>query len=234
MAAQKVPAFVPGNYPSSKYKVTQASHQIGDLTIQVIQAKKRKPNGSAPRFCRAWVEVSRGDKLMRRIYYGDFEPVGYSFGVFIPGKQPSADYFALIKEGDYDGHLLLIDKQGAVTDLMGGFFFVTADGKFIVSQYSSDNSGLAVFDLKAHRLLMQSTEIPYIQNWYKDHSGYFFIESEWSNGSSYPHEKPDVAYRLDLSGRKVVKIGMDPQHLKSAARVEYDFDPRKYADCVSR
>lgn len=234
LAAQKAPAFAPRDYPSTEYKVTRASHPLGDVTIQVIQAKKRKPNGSAPSNCRAWVEVSRGEKLLRRIYYGDIDPVGFSYGVFVPAKQPDADYFALVKEGDYDGRLLLVDKQGVVTDLLGGFFFVTADGRFIVSEYSSDESGLAVFDLKVHRLLMQSTEIPNFQSWYKDRSGYFFTESEWSNGSPYPHEKPDVAYRLDLKMRKVVKSGMDPQRLKSATRVEDDFDPRKSPDCVSR
>jgi hypothetical protein len=234
LAAQKAPAFAPRDYPSVEYKVTRASHTLDDVTIQIIQAKKQKPNRSAPSYCRAWVEVSRGKKLLQRIYYGDMEPVGYSYGVFVPAKQPSADYFALVKEGDYDGHLLLVDKQGVVTDLMGGSFFVTAGGRFIVSQYSSDSSGLAVFDLQAQRPLLQSKEIPYIQNWYKDGSGYFFTESEWSNGNPYPHEKPDVAYRLDWNGRKVVKSGMDPQRLKSATRVEDDFDPRKSPDCDSR
>jgi hypothetical protein len=234
LAAQEAPAFNPRAYPSAKYQVTRTSHILGGVTIQIIHAKKRKPNGSPPSYCRAWVEVSRGENLLRRIHYSDFEPVGFSYGVFVPAKQPSEDYFALVKEGDYDGHLLLVDREGVVTDLLGGFFFVIAGGRFIVSEYLSDESGLAVFDLKAHRLLMQSTEIPDIQNWYKDGAGYFFTESEWSNGSPYPHEKPNVAYRLDLSGRKVVKISMGPQQLKSAARVEHDFDPRKSADCVSR
>jgi len=234
LAAQKAPAFTPHDYPSTEYKVTRASHTFGDVTIQVIQAKKRKPNQSAPSYCRAWVEVSSEGRLLKRIRYSDFEPVGYSYGVFVPAKQPSADYFTLVKEGDYDGHLLLVDRRGVVTDLLGGRFFVTAGGRFIVSEYSSDSPGLAVFDLKARRLLLQSTEIPYIQNWYKDSAGYFFTESEWSNGSGSPDEKPNVAYRLDLKGRKVVKISVDPQRLKSAAHVEDDFDPRKSPDCVSR
>lgn len=232
--AQKSLPFTPRDYPSAAFKVTRTSHALGDLTIQVIHAKRRTASASAPRYCRAWVEVSRGEKLLRRVFYGDIEPVGYSYGVFVPAKQPSADYFALVKEGDYDGHLLLVDKQGVVTDLLGGSFFVTTGGKFIVSEYSSDSSGLAVFDLRAHRILLKSKEIPYIQNWYKDRAGYFFTESEWSNGSGSPHEKPGLAYRLDLNGRKVAKISKDPEQLKSAARVNDDFDPRQSPDCVSR
>lgn len=234
LVAQKVPAFVPRDYPNTKYQVTQTSRSLDGVTIRIIHTKKRKPDGSAPNYCRAWVEVSRAEKLLRRIYYRNIEPVGYSYGVFVPTKQPSTDYFALVKEGDYDGHLLLVDKQGVVTDLLGGTFFVTDGGRFLVSQYSSDSSGLAVFDLNAHRLLLKSTEIPYIQNWYKDGSGYFFTESDWSNGSPYPHEKPDVAYRLDLNGRKVVKSESDAQRLKAASRIDDDFDPRQSRDCVSR
>jgi len=233
-SAEKVPAFTPRDYPSAKYQVTQSSHELNDVSIRVIQVKKRKPDGSAPSYCRAWVEVSRGKTLLRRIHYSDFEPVGFSYGVFVPLKQPSADYFALVKEGDYDGHLLLVSREGAVTDLLGGFFFLTADKRFLVSEYSSDSSGVAVYDLQAHRLVFQSKDVPYIQKWYRDSSGYFFTESEWSNGSPTPHEKRDSVYRLDLSARKIVKASVDPKGLQSATRVGFDFDPRQLKDCTSR
>lgn len=225
--AQKVPTFSPRDYPSSQYLVTQASHTLGDVTIQIIQAKRRKPDGSAPHFCRAWVDVSRGEKLLRRIYYSDMEAVGASYGVFVPAIQPSADYFALVKEGDYDGRLLLVDRQGVVTNLLGGFFFVTADGRFIVSQYSSDETGLAVFDLQAHRTMLQSKEVPY-QNWYKDGLGYFFAEDD------SPEEENTAIYRLNLKTAKLLKSTIDPKRLQAAHKVRFDFDPRQFSDCVSR
>lgn len=93
--AEKVPAFSARDYPSGKYQVTQSSHELNDVSIRVIQVKKRKPDGSAPSYCRAWVEVSRGNRLLRQIYYADFEPVGFSYGVFVPSKQPSTDYLVL-------------------------------------------------------------------------------------------------------------------------------------------
>jgi len=225
--------FAARDYPAAKYQVTQSSHALGDVTIRVVHAKKRKPDGSAPSYCRAWVEVSKDKKLLRRIHYSDFEPVGFSYGVFVPSKQPSADYFVLVKEGDYDGHLLLVDREGKVTDLLGGFYFLTTDKRFLVSEYSSDSSGLAVFDMQAHRLLFQSTDVPYVQEWYKERSGYFFTESVWSNGESVPHEGRDAIYRLDLRARKFVKSSIDPKVFQSATRIAFDFDPRQSEDCTS-
>jgi hypothetical protein len=113
-------------------------------------------------------------------------------------------------------------------------FFLTSDGRFLVSQYVSDSAGLAVFDLRTHERTIQSTEIPYIQNWYRDSSGYFFTESEWSGASGEPHEKQGVVYRLDLKVKKILKTTITSAALQSATRVKYDFDPRRHEDCVSR
>jgi len=179
------------------------------------------------------VEIRQSEHLIRRLYYDDFEPVGYKFGIFVPRKQPSADYFVFVKEGDYDGHISLVDASGHLVDTLGGSFFL-AGGTFLVSQYSSDEAGLAVFDLQAHKLLFKTTDIPYIQQWYKDREGYFFTESEWLGNSGEPHEKPGMAYRLDLRRGKVIKVDMNAPKLHSAVAVKYDFDPREFEDCTSR
>jgi hypothetical protein len=109
---KKTLAFKPADYPNSDFRVTQSSHALGAIEIRIIHAKKRKPNASPPSYCRAWAEISRGQTLLQRIYFGDIEPVGYSYGIFVPAKQPAPDYFALVKEGDYDGRLLLVNSDG--------------------------------------------------------------------------------------------------------------------------
>jgi|SRR5271157_91706 len=233
-AAKKNLVFNPADYPRSEFQVTQTTHAFGAVKIRIIHAKRRKEIMTPPSFCRAWVEVTRGDTLVRRIFYNDFEPVGYSYGVFVPAKQPSPDYFVLVKEGDYDGHLLLVNGSGNVTDTLGGRFFVTADRRFLVSEYSSDLAGLAVFDLTQGRLILHSTDVAYAQNWYRDQQGYFFTESEWSANSGEPHERLGVAYGLDLKRGKIVESSLSSLRLKSASPVKYDFDPRQYSDCVSR
>jgi hypothetical protein len=230
---KKTPPFKPADYPKTEFQVTRASHALRDIKIRIVHVKRRKESPTPPSFCRAWVEITRGGTLVRRIYYGDLEPVGYSFGVFVPAKQPSPEYFVLVKEGDYDGHLLLANSAGDVTDTLGGSYFV-ARGRFLVSRYASDEAGLAIFDLEAHKLILRATDIPYVENWYKDNTGYFFTESEWSGTSGVAHEKAGVAYRLNLSQGKIVKTDISPSKLKSATAVKYDFDPRQYQDCVSK
>ena len=232
-ANKKVLPFKLGDYPKSEFQVTQSVHSLGGLKIRIIHVKRRMRSATPPSYCRAWVEISQGDTLVRRLYYNDFEPVGYKYGVFVPTKQPSPDSFALVKEGDYDGHLLLVNSAGDVTDTLGGSFFV-ARGRFLVSQYSSDEAGLAIFDLEAHKLILKTTDIPYVENWYKDSTGYFFTESEWSGASGEPHEKPGAAYRLNLRQGRIVKTDIGASKLQSATPVKYDFDPRKYQDCVSK
>ena len=232
-ASKKTPRFNPRDYPKSEFQVTQSIHSLGTLKVRIIHAKRRKEIETPPSFCRAWVEITRGETLIRRIYYSDFEPVGYKYGVFVPARQPSADYFALVKEGDYDGHLLLVNGSGEVADTLGGSFFV-AHGRFLVSQYSSDEAGLAVFDLQTHKLIVRTTDIPYVDKWYKDREGYFFTEPEWSGASGEAHERAGVAYRLNLNLGKITKIDISPSLLRSAIPVKDDFDPRQYEDCVSR
>jgi hypothetical protein len=234
-AAKRSLPFRPADYPRSEFRVTQSLHSLGAVNIQIIQAERREPGAHAPGYCRAWVKISRGEIAASSVFYdyNDLEPVGYSYGVFVPQKQPSPDYFVVVKEGDYNGRLLLVDGSGRVTDILGGSFFI-ASARFLVSEYASDSSGLAVFDLMAHKLLMQSTDVPYVQNWYRDSKGYFFTESEWSGASGRPHEKPGVACRLELEKGQIAKIDISPPTLKSARRITEDFDPTQYADCTAK
>lgn len=233
LAPKKNPPFRSTEYPKAEFAVTQSMHTFGDITIRILHVKRRKQSATPPSYCRAWVEISRDQKLVRRIYYDDFEPVGSKYGVFLPVTQPSPDLFVLVKEGDYDGRLLIVDQEGKLTNTFGGFFFFASE-RFLVSNYSSDEAGLAVFDLQAHKLILQTTDLPYVQRWYKDRAGYFFTESEWSGTSAEPHEKQGTAYRLNLQKAKIEEITITPSQLKSAARVKYDFDPRSYEDCVSK
>ena len=230
---KKSQPFRPSDYPRTEFRVTQSIHTIGDIKIRIIHAKRRRENVTPPSYCRAWVEISRDQKLLKRIYYADFEPVGYKYGVFVPAKQPSDHYFTLVKEGDYDGRLILASRSGAITDTIGGSYFVVG-GRYLVSQYSSDEAGPAVFDLQVGKIILQTSDIPYIQRWYRNSRGYFFTESEWSQGSGEPHEKSGVVYRLDIQERRILKTAMNAAGVKSAKVVDYDFDPSRYENCTSK
>ncbi|HST11300.1 MAG TPA: hypothetical protein VLL05_13065 [Terriglobales bacterium] len=218
----KVVAFHAAEYPTGKFQISRRELPLGEVTVRVIQVKNLGYT-MLPDTCRAWLEVRKGERLPKRFYYADIEPVGFSFGIFLPKRQPTEDYFVAVKEGDYDGRLLLVRKDGETQDLPGGFFFVTSDRRFLVSEYSSDLYALAVFDLKENRKVLESRDLPEIGSWYQDDSGYFFME----------YGKPGQAERLDLEKGQLTKMHVKPADLSRAHKVHYDFDPRNTRDCTS-
>jgi hypothetical protein len=218
----KVIAFNPADYPIGKFQITRKEFSYGEVMVRVIQVKNLGYT-MEPDMCRAWLEVKKGERLLKRFYYPDINPVGGGFGIFLPKQQPMDDYFAAVKDGDYNGRLLLVRKDGETQDLPGGFFFLTADRRFLVSEYNSDLYAVTVFDLKENRKVLESSNLPEIGSWYEDESGYFFME----------YGKPGHAERLDLEHGKFLKIHVTPADISKSHKVRYDFDLRKKRDCTS-
>src|SRR5215469_16395218 len=85
-----------------------------------------------------------------------------------PRTAASADFFVAVKDGDYDGRLFVVSKDGEVADLIGGSYFITADHEFLVSEYSSDLHAIVVFDLGENRKVLESRNIAEIDTWCRD------------------------------------------------------------------
>lgn len=226
------PAFNSHKYPPTIFRVTQNDFSLGDITVRIIEAKNRSNSKKVPHWCDAWLEIRKADQLLKRLYYNDIEPVGASYGIFIPNRQPSPDLFIATKEGDYDGRLLLVSKTGNVSDLRGGRWFVTSDKRFLVSEYSSDEAAITVMDLSTGRTVLttEPDDVPHVDKWYRDGSGYFFTESDApTNNDTFE------AFRLYFAGGKISKVTIPISKLKRAKPVSYDFDPftQKKQDCVS-
>jgi hypothetical protein len=215
--------FRPADYPTAKFQVTRKDFPHGDVTIRVIEVNNLGYT-MAPDQCRAWLEVRKGSALLKQFYYADIMPVGNSFGIFVPKLQASDDYFAAVKAGDYDGRLLLVGKDGTTHDLPGGDFFLTEDRRFLVSEYMSDLYAIAIFDLKQGRKVFEARNLPEIGSWYRDDSGYFFME----------HGKPGHAERLDVVSNRLIKIRVTPDDIAKAHKVRYDFTlSNKTKDCTA-
>ena len=216
--------------------VSKHTYQHGDVQITILQVKGFKDSATSEvkGYCRAWLDVRRGDELIEGKYYDDIFPLGSSYGLFVPRQQPTKNYFIVIKLGDYSGRLFLIDKQGKIIDALGGPFVVTADKKYIFSMYYSDDSGLTVLDLRHGTILYSSELTPYIQHWYESPLGYFFTESTWDNSKTgFPEEKRGVIYHFDFTTRMVVEQAIDVQAVPNAQLLRYDFVPQDYRDCIS-
>lgn len=225
--------FIPSTYCPKEFNISQGEFRNGNILIRIVQAKKT-PEGrqSPPHFCRAWLEVNKSKKTLFRKYYGDIEPVGYSYGLFVPEIQPPRPFFAIVKQGDYDGRLFLVHTDGKVWDLMGGSYFISKNKRYLFSSYASDISGLAVFDLKERRVVFSSDKLPeYPYQWYTIKGAYFFTASEWLGTSGAPSEKKGIGYFYDLKSHKIIEKGISRAELADSKSVAFDFDPQKCPDC---
>ncbi len=233
--ADKSLPFVQKDYDQKEFQVSQSEFHNGTTLIRIIQAKKISKNYNEPPYlCRAWLEITKAKQTVFKKYFDDIDAVAFSYGLSIPSAQPPAPYFAVVKNGDYDGHLYLVNENGKVDDLMGGFYFITNDKRYLFSQYASDATGLVVFDLKAGRTVYSSDKIPYIHQWYEKDGVYFFTESEWIRSNlGTPTEKLGIAHFYDFKTQQVISKKITSDEIAAAKTVVYDFDPRQYKDCMT-
>ncbi|TAN35453.1 MAG: hypothetical protein EPN23_11125 [Verrucomicrobia bacterium] len=224
--------FIMKQYPSNNFSVSQADIHHGDVFIKVIEAKRLERHAESPHFCRTWLFVNKGNRAIYKKYFDNIEAVGFSYGLFIPKVQPPYPYFTVVKNGDYDGRLFIVHKDGKVFDLLGGFYFITENKRYIFSHYASDTSGLAIFDLRTGRVVFSSVDVPaYQHQWYTNNGTYFFTASEWTDKSGMAHETKGIAYFYDFKTHKIKEKSMSNSELAASKPVEYDFDPREYEDC---
>ena len=152
-SGQQLKRFDAKSYPAGSFQVSRHDYPIGKFTVRIIQAKRvYDASAPSPSYCRAWLDVTEGGKVLRQAYFDDIDPVGGSFGVFLPKRQPLSDYFVALKEGDYDGRLLLVGEDGSLTNLPGGGFFLTPDKRFVIGSHSSDYQSPFVIDVALRRL----------------------------------------------------------------------------------
>jgi hypothetical protein len=242
---EKTPIFNENDYRSSDLAVSKKAYSHGDLKIKLIQVKRitgheKQPSFLAspnepPVYCRAWLTVEKNNKVLKEFYYADIHPVGSAYGLFIQKPQPSQEYFVVVTLGGYSGQLILIHKDGTFAEHLGGPYFITEDQKFLFSDYSSDESGLTVFDLAGRKVIFSSVIEPYIQNWYRSKLGYFFTETNFDTKWPY-EEKKGVIHVFDFSAKSLVMKPIDVSDIKDAKRINYDFPyPREdNDDCSSQ
>lgn len=225
--------FIQRQYSPKEFKISQGEFRNGNIIIRIVEAKK-KPEGqqTPPHICRAWLEVNKSNQTLFRKYYGDIDPVGYSYGLFVPENQPPRPFFAIVKQGDYDGRLFLVHKDGKVWDLMGGSYFISKNKRYLFSLYASDISGLAVFDLKERRVVFSSDKMPeYPYQWYTIKGAYFFTAYEWLGTSGTPSEKKGVGYFYDFKSHRIIDKAISRAELAASKPVAFDFEPKECEDC---
>ena len=227
-----------GEYVGGDFDVTSHTWPHGRVKVKITQAKRLGPRSVEPPYaCRAWLEVYEGKTRIWERYFDDIGPSGFSYGLSVPGKQPTPEYFAVIKNGDFDGRLFLIDRKGMVTDLSGGFYFVTFDRRFLYSEYAADTQEVMVFDLLFGKIVLDtkttdSSLLPGdIYDWYHDGKKYFFtIVKPGAPGKGLVQEDRKSVYEVKMNPPGIEKVPADFSRLHHK---KWDFDPRRFRDCCS-
>jgi hypothetical protein len=225
-------------YESGDFDVTTRTYSHGRVKVKLTQAKRVGPrSGEPPYACRAWLEVSEGKNRISQIYFDDISPAGFSYGLSVPLKQPSPEYLAVVKNGDFDGRLFLIDKKGKVTELPGGFYFVSFDRRYLYSEYAADTQEIVVFDLLFGKTVLgtktaDASLLPGdIYDWYHDGKKFFFtIVKPEGAGKGVVQEERRSIYEVKLNPPGIVKV---PADFSTLHHKKWDFDPRTFTDCCS-
>jgi hypothetical protein len=106
------------------------------------------------------------------------EAVGGCSGFYFPDKQPTKNLIVVSKFGDYDGRLLIINDKGELKDYLGGKFYVSADSKYLFSNYDSDLSGTTIVDLTKNESIYSGQLKHYLADWYYQGGQFYALISE--------------------------------------------------------
>jgi hypothetical protein len=216
--------FRPADYPPTRFRVTEAEHTLGDLKIRIIQAREKS---GATFVCRGWIELRPAGGAPRWIERGDLEPVGSSFGLFVPHWQPSRELFLIAELKNYDGNLLLIDKKGSLRQVPGGAYFVDLPHRLLFSlSYSDVAPSLAVIELDTGKTVFQGIDVE-IVHWYRLGSGLFFIHANKSGPVR------ETGHFFDFAKKTFQLRKVTPEMWSKAEPVDYDFMSGWYQDCTS-
>lgn len=218
----------------AKLTTTTALYQHGQTRIRITQSRPRTESGvqTNPRYCQASLKVESKGQKAQQFQYADISPNGFSYGLFVPAKPILENYFMVIKEGDYDGTMYLIQKNGKVHKIPGGYYFVDPSQHLLFITHAMDcNCGAAVFSLAKGKLL-HKVDTSHIQQWYRKGDTYFFTTEEWDGAKTYTG-----FYRYDAQKGKLIHSldkAVNLVLMSNAVPVNYDFDPTQYPDCQAK
>lgn len=171
-------------------------YDFHNLAIQIIQFK---PTKTFYYFnCKSRIRIIENNQIKNEINYNEIEAVGGAHGVLAPEKQPSNQVFVLSKFGDYNGQIIVINKDGKVLTFNGGSYFITKNKKYLVSNWDSDLSGISIYNLETNKLVFEEELEEYLSDWYFHNNKYFCTVSN-------DIENTSKIYQLDLKNLTLLK-----------------------------
>jgi hypothetical protein len=173
---QTIPPYNESEFPADKFVIKKEQQVLGIITVSIIQVRPKK-GADSKISCRTWLTIKEGNETIKELSQ-DMEAVGGCSGYYFPDKQPSKDLLLISKFGDYDGRLLVINHRGELRDYLGGKFYVSADNRYLFSNYDSDLSGTTIIDLIKNEVIFTGQLKQYLADWYYQGGQYYSLVSE--------------------------------------------------------
>jgi hypothetical protein len=198
----------------TNYVVTSNVYHYQSIDIEVSQAKRKYNHGYESPFNVGCVFIKSGNYIIDSLIFPDIKAYGGYAGLDIPERKFSDSLFVIIKRGDYDGRLYLINTKGKVFNFPGGGYFITKDKKLLFSISELDCSGIDIIDLKTLKSIYSKTCLS------KNPDYWFFFDKKYYYTSL---EIKDSVYVYEGPNKGFVSHFMDKKTFKSAKKIKLDF-----------
>jgi hypothetical protein len=213
--------FIKRDYDPVLYDISINTYKHGEVLVKIIKVNKKKHIVSD----KTWLEIYKSNKKLYENYYDESDFDAENGGLFVPKIQPPPPWFAVVKLGSYHGILYLINTKGVVRELIGGSYYISKDSRYLFSEYRSDTSGIAVFDLNEGRQLISSKDVPWCHQWYIINNEYFFTASIYEDSTHEWIERRDEGYFFNTQKMIFIKRNINNALLRNADKVAYCFKP---------
>jgi hypothetical protein len=198
----------------TNYIVTRNSYHHLSIDIEVSQAKRKYNHGYESPFNVGWIFIKSGNYIIDSLIFPDIKAYGGYAGLYIPENNFSDSLFVIIKRGDYDGRLYLINTKGKVFNFPGGSYFVSKDKKLLFSISELDCRGIDIIDLKTLNSIYSKTCLS------KNPDYWFLFDKKYYYTS---HEIKDSVYVYEGPNKGFVSHLRDKRTFKSAKKIKLDF-----------
>ncbi|SRR5665213_312233 len=221
------------DYQGPNFHVHKKQLKHGDVTISTIQVSNTDNQGTGhPNDwdCRAWLNIEKNGKVLNRYYFDTIGAVGENpYGLLVPPIQPSLKYSFVEKIGDYQTQLYLVGKDGDVTKIHGGNYFLAKKSRYLFVQNSEAEDGMTdVFDLVSGKLIF-SAQIPNDVPYQKGDLYFYSTAGLAPNGNDEVENKQKILY-FDFDKANFVSENVNQDFWRDAKKIEYNFPLWNY-DC---
>lgn len=228
--------YIANEYSINKYSVILDNLLFLNYKIEIRQLHLEDHDSNDPSdfYCRGWLTVYKGEKIISKLYFPTIDAVGSCFGFFIPESQPRNDCFIISKIDGYNANLYIVDSLGNIEVLWGGSFYISNDNGLLFSNDASDLPSLTIYDLN-RKITIYSDSLEsdlsghYLYEWYFARNEYY--ATIWNYDTN--QIDTDLVALFNIKKQNISFVKRDTYTINDNLKLNY-FDmvnPRNRCNC---